>query len=273
MGLTRRAVLASIAAAASAAPKKKPPVGLELYSVRGELQKDMMATVTRVGKMGYDGVEFYAPYIEWTPAQARDMRKLLDDLGIRCFSTHTRAGTFADALDKAIELNTILGSRFIIMSSAGKVESLDGWKTVAERLNQAAGKMKPAGLRTGFHNHQVEFKPIDGTRPMDVLAKNTEKSVVLQLDLGTCVEAGSDPVAWIKANPGRIASLHCKEWARDARGYRVLPGEGAVPWKQVFQAAEKVGGVEYYLVEQEGADYPEFEAAERSLKLFRQLHG
>ncbi|MDP9170381.1 MAG: sugar phosphate isomerase/epimerase, partial [Acidobacteriota bacterium] len=90
-------------------------------------------------------------------------------------------------------------------------------------------------------------------------------------DVGTCVEMGSDPAAWINANPGRINSLHLKDWNTE-RGYRVLFGEGAVPWKQVFAAAEKTGGVEYYLIEQEGSDFDEFETARRCLDAFKQLH-
>ena len=93
---------------------------------------------------------------------------------------------------------------------------------------------------------------------------------MLQFDVGTCVEMGSDPVAWINANPGRINSLHLKDWNKE-KGYRVLFGEGAVPWKQVFAAAEKTGGVEYYLIEQEGSDYPEFETAQRCLDTYKQL--
>src|SRR3974390_2412580 len=64
------------------------PVGLELYSVRDELQRDLQGTVRAVAGMGYQFVEFYAPYYEWTDAQAKDMRKLLDDVGLRCSSTH-----------------------------------------------------------------------------------------------------------------------------------------------------------------------------------------
>jgi sugar phosphate isomerase/epimerase len=73
---------------------------------------------------------------------------------------------------------------------------------------------------------------------------------VLQLDVGTCVEVGADPVAWINANPGRIRSIHCKDWS-PARGYAIAFGEGDAPWKRIFDAAESAGGVEYYLVEQE----------------------
>jgi len=234
-----------------------------------------MGTVRAVAKMGYEGVEFFSPYFAWTPDYAKEVRKLLDDLGIRCYSTHNGSNSFApENIAKAIELNQILGSKFVVMASAGKVATLDGWKAVAERLSQAAEKMKPAGLRPGFHNHQFEFMPIEGVRPMEVLAQNTPKDVTLQLDVGTCIEAGSDPLAWIDKNPGRITSIHCKDWSPEAgKGYRVLFGEGVAPWKKIFEAAEKTGGVEYYLIEQEGSDYPAMETAERCLAAIRKLHG
>ena len=276
--MSRRSFLALAAAAplASVAPPgKRVPVGLELYSVRNELKQDLMGAVRAVAKMGYEGVEFYAPYFDWTGGYAKEVRKLLDDLGIRCYSTHNSARSLApENLAHAIKLNQIIGSKFIVMASAGKVENLDGWKAVADRLNQAAEKLKPLGLRTGFHNHQTEFMPIEGRRPIEVLAATTTKDVVLQLDVGTCLHAGSDPVAWIEKNPGRIVSMHCKDWSPDpAKGYKVLFGEGAAPWQKIFQAAEKTGGIEYYLIEQEGSDYPPLETVERCLAAFRKLHG
>jgi sugar phosphate isomerase/epimerase len=259
--------------ASAVAQDKKIPVGLELYSVRGELQKDLEGTVRAVAKMGYQCVEFFSPYYQWTPAYAKQVRKLLDDLGIRCLSTHNGPQSFtADGISHAIELNQAIGSKFIVFASAGKVDSLDGWKRVAETLNQGAEKMKPAGLRPGYHNHQLEFKPIDGRRPIEVLAANTGKEVMLQLDVGTCIEAGSDPVAWVDQNPGRIRSMHVKDWSAD-QGYKVLVGEGVAPWKKLFQAAESTGGIEFYLVEQEGSRYPALETAERCLASFRKLHG
>jgi sugar phosphate isomerase/epimerase len=97
---------------------------------------------------------------------------------------------------------------------------------------------------------------------------------MLQLDVGTCVEAGSDPVAWIRANPGRIRSIHCKDWSPDAgQGYKVLFGEGVADWRGIFQAAESVGGVGYYLIEQEGSRFSEFETARKCLQAFRATHG
>jgi sugar phosphate isomerase/epimerase len=273
MFFSRRSFLAMAgsAAAFAAANGKHVPIGLELYSVRTELSKDPMATVRAVAKMGYEGVEFFAPYYSWTSEQAKENRKLLDDLGIKCFSTHNSPQSFSpEGIGKAIELNQILGSKFIVMASAGRVEGLDGWKGVAEKLTQGAEKMKSAGLRAGYHNHQAEFHVVDGKRPMEVLAANTPKAIMLQLDVGTCIEAGSDPVAWIEANPGRIASLHLKDWS-PAQGYKVLFGEGSAPWKKIFAAAEKSGGVEYYLIEQEGSAFPPEETVAKCLQNYKKM--
>jgi sugar phosphate isomerase/epimerase len=251
---------------------EKPPVGLELYSVRDALMKDLTGTVRAVAKMGYEMVEFYSPYYSWTPQAAIEVRKLMDDLGIRCPSTHNDSRVFTpDGLAKAIELNQILGSRYVVMASPGQVTGIDGWKTVSDRLNAAAETLKAAGMNAGYHNHQLEWQPVEGQRPMDVIATRTVKDVALQLDVGTCVEAGADPVAWIESHPGRIKSLHCKDWA-PGRGYAVLFGEGASPWARIFRAAESGGGVEYYLVEQEeGPAEEQLQRAERCLANWKRM--
>ena len=252
--------------------EQKPPVGLELYSVRDALMKDLTGTVRAVARMGYQVVEFYSPYYSWTPQVATDIRKLMDDLGVRCPSTHNDSRAFTpDGLAKAIELNQILGSRYVVLAGPGQVTGLDGWKSVSDRLNAAAETLKAAGMSAGYHNHQLEWQPVEGQRPMDVIATRTVKNVALQLDVGTCVEAGADPVAWIESHPGRIKSLHCKDWA-PGRGYAVLFGEGASPWQRIFKAAESGGGVEYYLVEQEeGPAAEQLQRAERCLANWKRL--
>jgi sugar phosphate isomerase/epimerase len=250
------------------------PVGLELYSVRNALKDDPMGTVRAVAGMGYQCVEFYAPYFEWTETQTKDMRKLLDDLGIHCYSTHNDSSFFAaDKLSRAADMNHILGCKYMVMSSAGNNADPDYWRTVAETLNHVSEQLEPHSLKTGYHNHQFEFTLNNGRRPIEILAKNTKPSVMLQLDVGTCIEAGSDPAAWIRSNPGRIRSLHLKEWSPEpGKGYTVLFGEGVAKWKEIFEAAETVGGVEYYLIEQEGSRFPELETAKKCLDAFRSTH-
>jgi len=261
----------SLASAAAA----KIPVGLELYSVRDALAKDPQGTVRAVAQMGYQCVEFYAPYLEWTDPQAKQMRKLMDDLGIRCYSTHNDEDFFsAQKIDRARDLNLILGAKYMVQAWSDPKPNADGWKALADSLNAAADKLAPAGLKVGYHNHDAEWKPLDGKRPIEIIAANTKPTVMLQLDIGTCLEAGSDPVAWIRSNPGRIHSIHCKDWSPDPNiAYKTLFGEGKADWKGIFQAAESVGGVEYYLIEQEGSRYPELETARRCLTAFRSTHG
>jgi sugar phosphate isomerase/epimerase len=252
----------SLLRTASAAPSK--PVGIGMYAVEEEWNEDPQGTLRALSKMGYQIVEFWGPYLNWTTAQAKDIRKTLDDFGLRCSSTHNDGTSFtAEGLAKAIEFNHIIGSKDLVVSgnnmgdlgggaSAGRVPGgLDGWKRVADRLISFSNKLEPAGLHIGYHNHPNEFTPMDGKLPMQVIAANTPKEVMLQLCVGACVGAHADPVKFIKANPGRIRHIHCKDWSPD-KGYEALFGEGVTRWPEVFAAAESVGGLEFYIVEQLG---------------------
>ena len=280
-GISRRAfvvasavlpwALRGIASAASSSI----PVGLELYSVREGLKSDAEGTVRAVAQMGYEVVEFYAPYHDWTDAQAKSMRKVMDELGIKCYSTHNDEDYFsAEKIARTRDLNLILGCRYVVQAWSDPKVRLDDYRKLADSLNAAADTLAPAGLKVGYHNHDAEWKVVEGKRPMEILAAGTKSSVMLQLDVGTCLEAGGDPVAWIKAKPGRIHSIHCKDWSRDpAVGYKTLFGEGVADWKGIFHAAENGGGVEYYLVEQEGSRYSELETVKRCLLGFRAAHG
>ncbi|PYR60646.1 MAG: xylose isomerase [Acidobacteria bacterium] len=275
-GFSRRTFLAMLgaapfAASARGALAREVPVGLELYSVRTELAKDLRNTVTAVAKMGYRVVEFYSPYFGWTLETAKSVRTLLDDLGIECRSTHNGSESFtADGLKKAIDLNAAIGSKYIVLAHPGTVSGLDGWKAVADKLTAAAEQLRPHRMMAGYHNHQLEWTPVNGKRPIEVIAAGTPSDVALQLDVGTCVETGGDPVAWINANPGRIRSMHCKDWGAGGRGYAVAFGEGDVPWKKIFDAAESAGGIEYYLIEQEESP-DQLAMAERCLANWKKL--
>ncbi len=262
-------------ASATSSSSSAIPVGLELYSVREALKTDAEGTVRAVAQMGYQAVEFYSPYFEWTEAQAKSMRKVMDEAGIKCYSTHNNEDYFsAGKIDHARELNLILGCKYMVQAWSDPKTRLADWKALADNLNAAAEKLAPSGLKVGYHNHDAEWKVVEGKRPIEVIAAGTKPSIMLQLDVGTCLSAGADPVAWIRANPGRIRSIHCKDWSRDPGvGYKTLFGEGIADWKGIFSAAENGGGVEYYLVEQEGSRYPELETARRCLQGFRAAHG
>ena len=259
------------------AQTKKRPVGLELYSVRGELAKDLPNTLKTVAQIGYQVVEFYSPYFKWTPVYAKEVRAQMDDLGLRCYSTHNGFESFTagENIAHAIELNQILGTRYIVLASApGKTKDLEGWKKLCDELTTAVEHLKPHGLSAGYHNHQAEWAKLEnGQRILEVVAANTPKEFALQLDVGTCEEAGADPVAWVKANPGRIKMMHLKDWAPGEKGYKVLFSEGVTPWKDLLSAAETVGGAEFFLIEQEGSRFSEFETVKRCLENFQQMFG
>jgi sugar phosphate isomerase/epimerase len=264
--------------APSVAGAKHYPVGLELYSVRDELSRDLPNTLKTVAKAGYEVVEFYAPYFKWTPIYAKEVRTQMDDVGLRCYSTHNGFESFSspDNLAHAIELNQILGARYIVLASApGSAKGVDGWKKLCEDLTRAVEQLKPHGLSVGYHNHQAEWVKLEnGQRILELIAANTPKEFMLQLDVGTCEEAGADPVAWVKANPGRIKTMHLKDWAPgEDKGYRVLFGEGVTPWKELIEAGKSIGGSEYFLIEQEGSRFSEFETAKRCLDSYKAMFG
>lgn len=282
-GVSRRSFLgwlglASVAGRAVAAEPttaRPRPIGLQMYSVRDDEKRDLMGTLRALREMGYECVEFWAPYFDWTTDQARQVRKQLDDLGLRCHSNHTSAQHFADAhLPRVIELNQILGSRYVIMAHAGPQSGLDGWRRTAEVLSGASDQLKASGLICGYHNWDVDFRPVEGTRPIDILTGNTPREVAFQLDVATCLAAGADPLAFIRANAGRIKTYHLKDWSPDPqKHYRVLLGEGIGPWKELFALAETVGGVEHYLIEQEGSRFPPLETAQRCLDNLKAIRG
>ncbi len=279
--LSRRSFLAALGAAplisrtlaAEPSARTKVPIGIQLYSVRDEATRDLTSTLKELRGMGYECVEFWAPFFDWKTARAKEVRKQMDDLGLRCYSNHTDVKHFAaEHLPHVIELSQILGSRHVIMAHAGPQPNLDGWRHTAEVLSKASEQLRPLGLNAGYHNWDVDFQPVEGTRPIDILTGNTPKEVAFQLDVATCLAAGADPLAFIRANAGRIKTYHLKDWSSaPEKRYRVLLGEGLGRWKELLELAETVGGVEHYLIEQEGSRFPPMETAKRCLDNFKAI--
>src|SRR5258708_29384310 len=138
---SRRSFLALFAAAPLWAPlaaNKHIPIGLELYSVRNDLKKALMGAVRGVAKIGYECVEFYAPYYDWTLDYAKQVRKELDTLGVHCYSTHNSSQSFTpDGIGKAIELNQALGAHYVVLAHPGDTKDIAGWKRLAAILTNA----------------------------------------------------------------------------------------------------------------------------------------
>jgi sugar phosphate isomerase/epimerase len=127
----------------------------------------------------------------------------------------------------------ILGSKYVVMAGSGPVADLAGWRALCEWICGFMKTLTPLGMSSGIHNHENEWSSVNGERPMDMRAAHTPHEFMLQFDVGSCIATRQDPVAWIRANPGRIKSIHCKDWSRWPRGrYRVLFGEGSTRGKR-----------------------------------------
>src|SRR6266850_334938 len=219
----------------------KIPFGLQLYSVRNECAKDLDATVTAVAKMGYKAVEFAGYY----GRDAKALRKLLDDVGLKCCGTHIGLDTLlGDNLAKTDEINQALGNPFLIVASLpGKyTKTRETWEEAADRFSEVADKLKPHGMRTGYHNHSIEFKPIDGALPWDIFFNRAKKEVVIQFDTGNGMADGGDPMVFLKKHPGRVASVHVKPFSKAKP--KALLGDDEHPWKEIFKLCETTAGVE-----------------------------
>jgi sugar phosphate isomerase/epimerase len=248
-GLGLRPTIAAEKAAKKAAKKtagKKIPIGLQLYSVREQCAKDLPAVLEAVGKMGYNGVEFAGYY----DRGAKELRKLLDDNGLVCCGTHTALNTLTgDALQGTIEFNRTIGNRFLIVPSmpAKLTASREAWIEAAKLFSELSDKVKAEKMRVGYHAHGGDFKKFDGEFAWDIFFGAAKPEVVMQLDLGNCIDGGGDPVAELKKFPGRATTIHLKEHGGPATA---VIGEGDVNWKEIFALCE-AGGTQWYIVEHE----------------------
>lgn len=247
------------------------PIALQLYSVRHELKKDTRGTLRAVAEMGYDGVEFAG-----TPEHsAEELRVLLDELGLACCGWHTPFDLVQDGkLEDTIAFNKTLANSNVIVPSIPEHlrRSRADWLKLAAFFNELADKLAAHGMSIGYHNHAVEFQPLDGEVPWDTFFGNTKREVIMQLDTGNALSGGADPVVVLRRYPGRAVTVHLKSYSKelgktDPRlGLRPLIGDDDIPWHEVFQACETIGGTKWYIVEYESDAYPPLEAVEKFLK-------
>jgi len=245
---------------------KKIPFALQLYSVRNECAKDLPGTVTAVAKMGYKAVEFAG----YHGRDAKPLRALLDEVGLKCCGTHIGLDTLlGDNLAKTLEFNRILGNPFLIVPSLPEKyrKTRQAWQDAADLFNEISERVKPHGMRLGYHNHSVEFKPLEGELPWDTFFGRASKDVAIQFDTGNAMEADGDPVVFLKKHPGRVASVHVKPFSKAKPN--ALIGDDELPWKVIFNLCETVAGVEWYIIEYESDAYPPLVSVEKTLAVMR----
>lgn len=243
-GLLVSSALPAESAASTAASKKLGRIGLQLYTVRDEMKKNFAGTLARVARIGYKEVEF-AGYFGNSP---RTVRNLLRQNGLTSPASHVGFPVLGKEWDKIIEDALVIGNRYVICPWIDeKQRTLDGYKQVAELFNKAGERAKSAGLQFGYHNHDFEFKKLQGRLAYDLLLEETDpKLVVMELDVFWITNGGYDALAYFRRYPGRFPCLHIKD--RDAAGKMVDVGKGAIPWRAVL-ARRGIAGTKHIFVE------------------------
>jgi sugar phosphate isomerase/epimerase len=240
------------------AAKRKIPIAIQLYSVRGDCGRDFDGTAAALAKMGFDGVEF-AGYHKYE-GKAKDLRAKLDELNLKVAATHIGTGSFrGDNLKRTIEFHQIIGCKFLIVPSDRDFTDPERSKALAELFSKTAETLKPLNMACGYHNHNTEFKKDaeTGKTYFDLFAERTGKDVVLQQDCGWTADAGLDPVELMKKYPGRMKSTHFKPTvvAKDRGQKKAILGQDSVDWVGVLAACREIGGTEWITLEQEA--YPD----------------
>jgi sugar phosphate isomerase/epimerase len=257
-------MLFELAPGTAAESRKKIPVGLQLYSLRVECQKDLPGTLVQVSKIGYKGVEF-AGYHNRT---AKELRKMLDDNGLVAEGTHTPFESIkADILKETIEFNYTIGNKFLIVPWMNETKSKQEWMDRVKLFNEVAEKLKPEGMSVGYHAHAHDFHKIDDVSAWDLFFGNTNKEVIMQLDTSNCRDGGAEPVEVLKKYPGRARTIHIKAHGAGPEG--VIP-QGDVNWKEVFAYCEGKGKTEWYVVEHETSKNP-LDAVKRTFESLKDL--
>jgi len=229
-------------------------LGVQLWSVREDCAANLEATLEGVAKMGYEGVELAGMHgrtgAQWV--------KLLKDNGLAAPSGHSGLDTLMpDKLQATMDTYAELDCKNLIVGGVGGeyAKSADGFKRAAEVLNRAAETAAKSGFRLGYHNHDFEFRPVDGVLPFDVLAQNLGPNLLLEMDLGWIGHAGHDPVAWLKKYPGRSAFVHVK--AHSSKSRTAVLGEDEMNWPEILGACVEFGAAKWLVVEhEEYADPP-----------------
>ena len=247
---------------------KNIPIGVQLYSVREDAARDLPAVLAAIKKMGYDAVEFAGYYNHTAP----QLRKLLDDNGLKCCGAHMHLDVLqGDELKKSIEFHQAIGNRFLIVSWLPKEKrnTPESLLATARQFNDVAEKLKPLGMRTGYHNHHEEFQPLDGSTAWDLFFGNTKPEVVMQLDTANALHGNADPVPFLSRYPGRATTVHLKEFSKT--NDKAVLGKGDVKWQEIFKLCENVGGTEWFIVEQESYAGAPLDCIQRCLENLRKM--
>jgi sugar phosphate isomerase/epimerase len=258
-GALPRAAHASALLRAASLPRPGSPdaigrIGLQLYTVRAAMSKDVPGTLSAIAACGYREVEFAGYFGRSAP----ELRQLLAERGLTAPSTHLGLADVRERFDATAEMAQGIGARYLTVASLDlrALKTADDWKRMATTFNEVGTRAKAAGLRFGFHNHAVEFTPVDGAVPMDLLITGTDPALVaFELDIYWAVRAGQDVVRYFARHPGRFEMVHVKDATPAPALTMTEVGSGALDWKAIF-AKRGVAGIRHCFVEHDNPADP-----------------
>jgi sugar phosphate isomerase/epimerase len=232
------------------------PIGCQLYPVGKLIAKDFEGTLRQLAAIGYRTIELCSPpsyeksgFAPLVSMKAVEVRKKIEAAGLRCESCHYGFQELKDNLDDRIAYAKELGLKQMIVATFGLRQdaTMADWAQAAGELNKIGERTKKDGIQLGFHNHNFEFREIDGVLIYDKLMGELDpKFVKMQFQVAV-ISLGYQAAPFFKKYPGRFLSLHLADWS-PVEKKSVPVGAGVVDWKELFAAA-KTGGVENYFVE------------------------
>jgi sugar phosphate isomerase/epimerase len=226
--------------------------GVQLYTVRSEMQRDFEGTLARVGEIGYREVEFAGYY----DRSAADVRRALDAANLRAPAAHTGIEAFERDADGTLSMARDIGHTYVIVPYLGDDRrTADGYRRTAEQFDTLGARAAERGLRLGYHNHDFEFAPLGDTNGLEILLAETDPAnVVFEMDLFWVRRGGADPLDLFTRHPGRFHLVHVKDMAADGRTM-VDVGQGVIDFAAIFARAEQ-GGIRHYFVEHDNPQDP-----------------
>lgn len=239
------------------------PIGCQVYPVRESLQKNFDGTLRDLATSGFRTIEMCSPpgykFEPLMGMKASEMRQRIRAAGLGCESSHYTFRELKEYLPERIAFAQELGLKQMILSSFGiRQGTLADWTRAAGELNKMGEQMQKAGIQAGFHNHDGEFKEIDGVLIYDKLMSELDPKLVKMQFQVAVGRLGFEPATVFEKYPGRFISLHLQDWS-PADKKMVAIGEGAVDWKKLFTAAKKAGVKNYFVelnLDQMKASYP-----------------
>ena len=259
MSVSRRQFLGAAPAALAAARALHAdplgmPIGCQVYPVRDALAKDFEGTLRELAAIGYRAIEMCSPpsYADFRPLaglSAAQMRHTIEGAGLRCESCHYNFRELKENLDERMAFAKELGLKQMVLSSFGlpASASLSDYKQAAGELNRIGERTQKAGFQLGYHNHNNEFKELEGVLIYDELMRQFDAKLVKMQFQVAVISLGYEAATYLKKYPGRFLSLHLADYSTADKA-AVAVGSGVVDWKKLFAAA-KTSGVKNYFVE------------------------